>query len=274
MPPKKEEQAKPQPEVPAPNPEAGALANPIAMEEDAGVGFEGTTAEDFAVPFLVILQKGSPQVDEDKDEWIEGAKPGMLFNTVTHELYLEVDVVPCAYQRMMCLWAPRDSGGGFKGHYKLDDPAVLGAERDEKGRFLMAGTSDYFMDTRYHFVLVVKEHGLFEQAIIGMTSTQIKKSRQWMSRMDSLRLQNQAGAFYKPPMFGFIYHLSTETEENAQGTWKGWKVEPVRQLGTSPNDGVLYAAAREFAKKALADKVKMSTPEGGSPNGAEGDVPF
>ena len=47
--------------------------------EDAGAGMEGATAESFAIPFLGVLQKGSPQVDEASGVAIEGAKAGMLF---------------------------------------------------------------------------------------------------------------------------------------------------------------------------------------------------
>ena len=42
-----------------------ALALSASMfADDAGAGMEGATAESFAIPFLSVLQKGSPQVDE------------------------------------------------------------------------------------------------------------------------------------------------------------------------------------------------------------------
>src|SRR4051812_47524770 len=56
-------------------------------EADANAGLEGAKATDFAIPFIVVLQKGSPQVDEQSGQAIEGARQGMLYNTVTGRLY-------------------------------------------------------------------------------------------------------------------------------------------------------------------------------------------
>ena len=55
--------------------------------EDAGAGMEGATAESFAIPFLSVLQKGSPQVDEASGVAIEGAKAVMLFENVTGKMF-------------------------------------------------------------------------------------------------------------------------------------------------------------------------------------------
>ena len=53
----------------------------------AGQGFEDHTRDDYAVPFLGVLQSNSPQI-----ETLPSARPGMLFNTVTNELY---DFIAC-----------------------------------------------------------------------------------------------------------------------------------------------------------------------------------
>ena len=51
-----------------------ALALSASMfADDAGAGMEGATAESFAIPFLSVLQKGSPQVDEASGAALEGA---------------------------------------------------------------------------------------------------------------------------------------------------------------------------------------------------------
>ena len=62
-------------------PQAGLPAEMMAdMETQAGAGFEGATAEDFSIPFITILQKMSPQCDEDSDGYVDGAKPGMFWD--------------------------------------------------------------------------------------------------------------------------------------------------------------------------------------------------
>ena len=39
-----------------------------------------TTTEDFAIPFIRVLQSNSPQVNKQKGEYVEGAEVGKLFN--------------------------------------------------------------------------------------------------------------------------------------------------------------------------------------------------
>ena len=55
--------------------------------DDVSKGFDNMTQDDLALPFVRILGQLSPQVTEGDAKYIEGAKPGMIYNTVTHELY-------------------------------------------------------------------------------------------------------------------------------------------------------------------------------------------
>jgi len=59
-----------------------ALAVMAGFEEDAHAGFDNMNQEDFALPFLRLLTNTSPEVGD-----VEGAIPGMIYNTVTGELY-------------------------------------------------------------------------------------------------------------------------------------------------------------------------------------------
>ena len=54
--------------------------------DDLQKGFENMTQEDMALPFIRILGQLSPQVTDGDSKFIEGAKPGMIYNTVTSEL--------------------------------------------------------------------------------------------------------------------------------------------------------------------------------------------
>ena len=55
--------------------------------DDVSKGFENMTQDDMALPFVRILGQLSPQVTDGDAKYIEGAKPGMIYNTVTSELY-------------------------------------------------------------------------------------------------------------------------------------------------------------------------------------------
>ena len=75
---------------------AGALSTNI-FEADANAGSQNMTQEDLALPFLKVLGQLSPEVNKMNEKFIEGAEPGMIFNTVTNQLFdgkKGVDVIP------------------------------------------------------------------------------------------------------------------------------------------------------------------------------------
>ena len=81
---------------------------------DAPKGFENMTQEDMALPFVRILGQLSPQVTDGDAKFIDGAKPGMIYNTVT-ELYdgkKGIKVIPCYYKKDYPEWSDRGDGPG------------------------------------------------------------------------------------------------------------------------------------------------------------------
>lgn len=218
-----------------------------------GRGFEEADADSFAIPFLSILQTLSPQCDKDEDRYIKGAEPGMFINTVTNELFEEVEIIPVAYQRRFNRWAPRDSGGGFKGVYLPS--AIAGLEGagtialSEEGRWFFTmpdgsineKKSDLLTDTRLHFCLMVGEESL-SPVLVTMSRTQLKKSKNWMSLM-----KNRGG-----DMFSTVYSAKTIAEENDKGKWKGWAIDVERE----PTKDEIAEAAN-FYTSIVAGKVQV-----------------
>ena len=144
-----------------------ALVNAgINMEEDRGGGMEGTDKDSFAIPFISVLQGLSPAL-----QTVEGAKIGMLINTVTNELYESIRVIPCAFQRRYLKWLPRSKGGGYKGEMTVAEFETLQVEQklgvNAKGiPTLKEGQNSEgepitleVKDTRNHFVLIVHDDG-------------------------------------------------------------------------------------------------------------------
>jgi len=83
--------------------EIAAKANTsLALFGDDAKGFDNMTQDDLALPFVRILGQLSPQVTAGDAKYIEDAKPGMIYNTVTSELYdgkKGVKVIPCYYKK-------------------------------------------------------------------------------------------------------------------------------------------------------------------------------
>lgn len=225
-----------------------------------GRGFEDADSDSYAIPFLAVLQKSTPWADPDDDLFIKGAKAGMFINTVTLELFAEVELIPCVYKRTFNRWAPRDSGGGFKGTFAPSTIQGMEASnkiaQDEDGRWYFAmadGTvnvkkCDILTDTRMHFVLLVKEDGSTEQILLSLSRTQLKKSKNWMSLM-----QRQGG-----DMWSHTYLLKTKDEENEKGKWKGVVVELGRET-----EGDEIDAAELFYNSVTAGKVEVKHEQAG-----------
>jgi len=115
---------------------AAAKMDADFLMQDAGAGADNVTAKDLAIPFLVILQPLSPQVDKKKPDFIKGAEAGFVLNTVSQELIKEpvlIKVIPCYYEQKLIEWQPRETGGGLVNIYDATDPIAARAKREPGG---------------------------------------------------------------------------------------------------------------------------------------------
>jgi hypothetical protein len=220
---------------------------------DAGLGMEGADKSSFAIPFLSILQGLSPQL-----ETVDGAKPGLFINSITNEVFKEVLVIPCAFQRRFLRWATRSEGGGYKGEYNpvdIETGKIAGVSTNAEGRLMLE--NDELKDTRNHFVLMQTESGAWTGALLSLSSTQIKKSKRWMSLILGIEMRNAQGKPFNPPSFSHVYKLSAVKEENSKGSWWGLQVEKVEPVG----DAELYAKAKAFHNSVSAGEVEVAPPQ-------------
>ena len=51
------------------------------FEQDGMSGMDNMGSEDFAMPFLRVLGQLSPETNKRDAKYVEGAEPGMIFNT-------------------------------------------------------------------------------------------------------------------------------------------------------------------------------------------------
>lgn len=233
----------------------------IDMEADAGSGFEDADSDSFAIPFVRILQLLSPQVKDDSDEYIEGAKQGDLFETVTKTVIPArvadnaegIEVIPCHYERNFLEWTPRNSGGGLNGKYSVTEaePMLATCVKDDKNNQVLPN-GNILQDTRTHYVLA-RIGGSWKPVVISMSSTQIKRSKAWMSLMKDLRATRKDGSSYNPPMFSSIYSLHTVKEQKDDNTWYGWDIDRVGYY----DDPELYKFAKSFREQIAKGAVEV-----------------
>jgi hypothetical protein len=226
------------------------------LEADAGQGSEMVSQDDLALPFLKVLSQLSPELES-----VEGAKAGMIFNTVSGKLYdgqKGVVVVPAFYERKFIEWAPRGSGSGAPINMYSATSNILEKTFKKPGDskdYLESG--NYIESTAQHYVIVSDDEGT-HPALVVMKSTQLKKSRKWNSMIMSVKLLNKEGKPFNPASFAFAYRLFTSKESNDKGTWYGWEVE---RIGLA--DPIVYAEAKAFMQAIRAGQVQVKHTEDG-----------
>jgi hypothetical protein len=222
----------------------GALAT-VNFEADAATQTGTVTQEDLALPFLKILGQLSPEVNKRDGKYVEGAEPGMIFNSVTGELFSGekgVQVIPCYYKLEYVEWKDRgkDGSGAPVNIYPSSSDIMTKTKRggDFKDRL---PNGNYIEKTAQHFVIVAGN--VPTTALIAMKSTQLKISRKWNSMMQSIKLKGKNGMF-TPASFSHQYLLKTTQQSNDKGTWFGWEVSKVGPVENAD----LYHQAKVFAE--------------------------
>ncbi len=221
--------------------EAGAVAA-INIEQFGDAGFENVDSKSLALPFLKVLGQLSPQVTQGDSQFMAEARAGMIYNTVTDELYdgqKGIHVIPCYYKLEYIEWRDRDKGAVAPVNvYPADSDIMSKTTRGDDGKDRLEN-GNYIEETASHFVVVVEE-SMASEALITMKSTQRKKSKKWNSMMNMMQVPKKDGkGFFRPAPFTQQYRLKTVLEKNQLGSWYGWEIE---HQGTIQSKDVLEAA--------------------------------
>jgi len=238
--------------------------------DDAAKGFENMTQEDMALPFVRILGQLSPQVTEGDAKHIDGAKPGMIYNTVTSDCFdgkVGIKVIPCYYKKDFPEWSDRGDGPGAPVAVHLpNSPVIQTGKRD--GSKIRLPNGNYLEETASYYVLIQNKAGGMSPALITMKSTQLNVSKKWNSMMKTIQIADGKGGFAIPPMHGVVYNLASVLQKNDKGSWYGWSVTQDRIMGQE--DKTLYLTAKDFntsvakgnvqTKADVEEKAKDNTP--------------
>ena len=233
--------------------------DPTIFEKDANAGLNNLGMDDLAIPFLRILSDTSPQIKKRDPLYIEGAESGMVYNTLTKEIYdgeAGVKVIPCAYQRQYIEWMDRGKGTGAPVNiYPAESNILSQTTRDDQKKDRL-GNGNYIEDTANHFCLILSNDGTFSQVLVAMKSTQRKKSKRWNSLMLGLKMKGTKGLF-TPPSYSHIYLLKTIAESNDLGNWFGWDITRVGPV----EDANIYHQAKAFAESVDKGEIKVKHEE-------------
>jgi len=222
------------------------------FEEDAAKGLGKIGQEDLALPFLKILGQLSPEVNKRDGKYVEGAEPGMIFNSVTGDLYdgvKGIDVIPCFYKLEYIEWKDRGEGPGAPVAIYDSSSDIMSKTKADASYKDRLPNGNYIEKTASHFVIITGDSP--STALISMKSTQLKISRKWNSMMSGIKLKGKNG-LYTPASFSHIYKLKTTQMSNDKGTWFGWEVSKVGPI----TDASIYQQAKSFSESISKGAVK------------------
>ena len=133
--------------------------SPDIFEEDANLGLENLGQDDLALPFLKLLRRQDPVLDD-----LDDAKAGDILNTVSNTVYsgkTGIRVIPSAYQRRFIEWAPRGTGSGAPVNIYTPEDTLPKVERDPNDNkdYVVGGNGTYLEETHQHFVVILEEDG-------------------------------------------------------------------------------------------------------------------
>jgi len=226
-------------------------------------GFESMSSKDMEIPFLTILESGSPQCKKSNDQYIPGASEGMILDTFTNEIFdgdTGINIIPCFFEKVILEWKPER--GGLAGIHPIDTHLMGNTEKDEKGRNVL-GNGNSLVETAQYYVLHVKKDKTIDKCCISMSSTRLKCSRRWNRVMSLKRLKLSDGTEIVPPSFSYMYNLKLSGKQEGNNSWWVWEEDS----GTKITDINLFKQAKALAEECYKGLIKVAVHE-------QDDIPF
>jgi hypothetical protein len=268
-----------------PEPKAGG----ISRYGDYGTvtGFEGTTKDDLKTPFIKVLQPMSPEITNNE---VEGAKPGMFYNTATGQL-IPMDqgfvAVPLGKKHHFVEWRPREQGGGFVGTHEPNSAAVLQAQKaagKRTGKLTIPSadgkTQNELIESHDIFCLLLSDDGTTttgECAIFAATSTKIGAVKDIWTKMYMVK-PRQPLFTYRIKITGFkdprtnkgVFFNVVAKAFPVDGDLKLSSIDPENEKDLLDSAYAMFQAFNAGDMK--ADYSKMDSTE--AAGGGADDVPF
>lgn len=206
---------------------SGLPADMLAqMEQEAQTHHQHFDQDQLIIPRITILQPLSPQVQQGADH-IEGARPGMIFNTVTGDIMTALTIIPAHYAVRFTAWRPRLNGGGLiNGDV---DRKILTEEngwvQENPGKWLGRMVPKPGEDPIKVEVIMAGEWaaiarndagGLLPVAI-SFAGSKARIGKKINSKIELTEVEGKNGFFVPPPYFHW-FSLTTGTEKAPDGT--------------------------------------------------------
>lgn len=216
------------------------------------------------LPFISIIQKGSPEFDETHRlhnvKKIADCKPGnILFAQKRRVLSQPMLVIPVHQTALYTEWKPRDQGGGFLGNRDVTVVTERGYRKGPVGS--NTANREYLGNNELmfsiYFMFLFKDGQDWTKGMISFTQTQLKHARGWLRMVGGVAYPEFPGV--KPPIFAATYRLTTQADSNTKGGWFGWNVAQDRVLDLTTDEALLTMAEKASVEAGTALQIGAST---------------
>jgi hypothetical protein len=242
-------------------------------------------AQDNIVPFVVLFQKTSPQVDRGDDRYVEGAEFGHIWVRGHPETEVVpgdqgIDFQPCYVDHVWVRWRSRGKGGGVTARYPLNDdprnfdqpPADLGVKRgpnpdnpQTEAWVFQDGSGDTLVETRYLSGYILDWQFPLPY-VISLTSTGHTFYKKLNAMLRNLRFPNGN----RINIWDRHFRLTSRRATNPKGTYAVWEF---RDLGFTSDE---QAEMGEHLHQSLASGSMKVADEAAVAEaaGTDKDIPF
>jgi len=196
------------------------------------------------MPLLNLIQQMSPQINPQKDQYIEGSKAGDIFFAPTSEVLEQpIEFLPVALKTVYVEWKPMDQGGGIVNVHGLDirGRADLGYKQGVRTKYDEWLGDNELKKTTYVMGLIELE-GEQTDCMLALTSTGQRVARKLQDDINKFRYAGDL-KMVKPAVFARAFKLKSEYAENAKGDgFFTWKLTEPRVLDFKKDEALLDLA--------------------------------
>ena len=212
---------------------ADSLPATLTAEEEqlAKLAQKNTVFErsELIVPRLKIQQPLNPEVQEDGNQYISGAKPGMFYNTSSGKLTPgQEGMIVCVvgHQKQTIEWVPRDAGGGLVKIWGSDEGWKALCEPQQRDAFNPVTKEGHTIDKQRSFLIldINTKTGETDPSFFNFRSTANRVANLLSTMLTQTRYRMGNGQVITPPFYFFTYKITLDKLTNTKGTWWAPKI--------------------------------------------------
>lgn len=212
------------------------------------------------IPRLLLLQDLSPQVKENKAEYMEGARPGLYALPLFNLLGKSIHFIPSRFDVRYLAWRPRKEGGGLVASDLTLQDAEENFTQDGPGSWIgtmapRAGEQPVnveIKETPEWMGMVRFQNSQWLPCVLSFPGTKAKVARGMNTTISLTKVDGKNGQFTPPSFYHQFRFTSAFEERDAGDFWTpmaermGWVTDPAglaeaRQLAISAAKGLVAA---------------------------------